>query len=202
MDSRMPTTVLRVEKPIRMRIRYTCHVCEHLLGVERKCMKCKHKRCEECPRHPSRRSQTKDTGMQPFKAKKEGVTLRKREYDDVERITRSRSKGKSQAATDGPNTMPVMQLLQYSCHKCTTTFEQRGRLCSSCGHLRCSRCSRNLSNLSYSSGEDPLGPERVYRQPRQRIRWICDHCENTFREDSRVCGECLHKRCGACRRIP
>jgi hypothetical protein len=195
-DSTVPSTVLRVEKPIRVRVRYTCHLCEDLFGVERTCKKCSHKRCDECPRHPSKRSMMKDdANKENFNSGKDVVTSRKREHD-VEQ-----SEGNSQAASDGPT--PVMQQLQHSCHKCKTAFEQRGRLCSSCGHLRCARCPRHLADWNYNgSGDEPLRPERVYRQPRQRVQWICDHCQSTFTEGSRVCGECLHKRCEACSRIP
>lgn len=199
-NSNSPTTVLRVEKQVRMRVRYTCHMCEHLFGVDRNCKTCNHKRCEKCPRHPSKRGMRREeTDKENLEINTDVVTSRKREHEDVECVTRSRSRGKHQAPSDGPT--PVIQLLHYSCHKCKSAFEQRGRLCSSCGHIRCPRCPRNLADYS-ENGEDHLRPERVHRLPRQRIRYICDHCESTFREGSKVCGECLHKRCKACRRIP
>lgn len=202
-DSNSPNTVLRVEKQIRMRVRYTCHLCEHLFGAERYCKTCNHKRCGECPRHPSSRNKRREEIDKENLAviNTDVVTLRKREHEEVELVTRSRSKGKSQVATDGPILVPAVQLLQYSCHKCNIAFEQRGRLCSACGHIRCSRCPRKLADYN-GNGEDQLRPERVHRPPRQRIRWICDHCESTFTEGSKVCSECLHKRCQACRRIP
>jgi hypothetical protein len=202
MPTALPTTVLRVEKPIRMRVRYTCHMCEHPFGVERNCKTCDHKRCADCPRHPSRRNKmTSDGNKENFEFGKNTVTARKREHEELERNTHSRSRGESQAISDEPT--PVMQFFQHSCHKCKTTFEQRGRLCNSCGHWRCARCPRDLAEWKQSvSREEQLRPERVYRQPRQRIRWICDHCQSTFTEGNRVCAECLHKRCDACQRIP
>lgn len=200
-DSTVPTTVLRVEKPIRMRVRYTCHLCENLFGIYKHCKRCNHRRCDDCPRHPSKRSKTKDDANKGnSNSAKDILTLRKREHGEIAQITRSRSR-RSKPAPDGPT--PVLQLLQHVCHKCKTHFERRGRLCSTCGHLRCARCPRNLADWNYgASGDERLRPDRVYRQPRQRIRWICDHCQCTFTEGSRVCAECLHKRCDACSRIP
>lgn len=207
-DSNSPATVLRVEKQIRMRIRYTCHLCERLFGADRSCKTCNHKRCQQCPRHPPKwRGESKNreeadkenSTKDKLAIDTDVVILRKREHEEVENITRSRSRGKKQASED--TAIPVTQLLQHCCHKCNTAFEQRSRLCSSCGHIRCSRCPRNLVNYT-DNKEEQLRPERVHRLPRLRIRWICDHCENTFTEGSKVCGECLHKRCQACRRIP
>ncbi|TID25860.1 Zinc finger RING FYVE PHD-type [Venturia nashicola] len=43
--SNYPATVLRVEKQIRMRVRFTCHLCEHIFGANRNCKTCNHKRC-------------------------------------------------------------------------------------------------------------------------------------------------------------
>jgi hypothetical protein len=204
-ESALPSTVLRVEKPIRMRIRYACHLCEKSFGSERNCKACNHKRCEQCPRHPSKRNQPRNglAHKQSFDSGNNVVIRRKREHEEVEneRTSPSRSSSKSKTMSDRPTAVP--QLLQHTCHKCKTVFEQRGRLCSSCGHLKCTRCPGNLSDTNYSrSGDSQLRSERVYRPPRQRVRWICDHCQSTFSEGCRVCAECLHKRCDACSRIP
>jgi hypothetical protein len=51
-----PEAVLRVEKQIRMRVRYTCHTCDALFIRSSTCTKCGHGRCRECPRIPPRKS--------------------------------------------------------------------------------------------------------------------------------------------------
>ncbi|TLD37972.1 hypothetical protein E2P81_ATG03647 [Venturia nashicola] len=138
--SNYPATVLRVEKQIRMRVRFTCHLCEHIFGANRNCKTCNHKRCEACPRHPSKRrlesksrEETDRENLTRTNLAKENLTIttdvvstRKREHEEMESLTRSRSRGKMQASEDAP--IPVMQSLQHSCHKCNITFEQRGRL--------------------------------------------------------------------------
>ncbi|KAF7176752.1 hypothetical protein CNMCM7691_003765 [Aspergillus felis] len=46
-------TVQRVAKPIRMRVRRTCHRCETTFGPDKVCVNCQHIRCTKCPRHAS-----------------------------------------------------------------------------------------------------------------------------------------------------
>jgi hypothetical protein len=206
--STVPPRVLRVEKPIRMRVRYTCHLCETSFGVEKNCKMCNHRRCDECPRNPPKRNKQKDDGNKENIAKADSDPdnenvwgSRKRGNQESLRTVQQRTGGTSTAVSEGPE--PVVQQLQYYCHHCSGEIDHMAQLCSSCGHLRCSQCPRALINWSLTqAAREPLKTERVYREPRQRIRWICDHCQNTFMEGSRVCAECLHKRCSECLRIP
>lgn len=59
------SSVQRVEKQPRMRVRYTCHECKHTFGREKKCSNCTHMRCDSCVRYPA-----KKTGDKAKKAKK------------------------------------------------------------------------------------------------------------------------------------
>lgn len=43
----------RVHKEVRRRRRDTCHRCNKAFGSAKTCTSCHHKRCFECPRHPS-----------------------------------------------------------------------------------------------------------------------------------------------------
>ncbi|GLB03898.1 hypothetical protein AtubIFM57258_009147 [Aspergillus tubingensis] len=47
------TTVQRVVRPIRMRVRRTCHRCQTTFGPNKVCVNCQHVRCKSCPHHPS-----------------------------------------------------------------------------------------------------------------------------------------------------
>jgi hypothetical protein len=48
----------RVHAPIRMRVRYSCHLCNTTFRHERACRNCSHQRCDQCPRLlPHRRAQ-------------------------------------------------------------------------------------------------------------------------------------------------
>ena len=43
--------------------------------------------------------------------------------------------------------------------------------------------------------------QRVFKQPRQRVRWTCDHCDSTFTHRDR-CSNCQHEKCADCIRSP
>jgi hypothetical protein len=43
-------------KPIRVRIRYSCHQCKAGFALARECPECKHRRCKQCIRYPPRRA--------------------------------------------------------------------------------------------------------------------------------------------------
>jgi hypothetical protein len=49
----------RVQKQIRMRVRYTCHNCQTVYGHDRICVSCQHKRCPECIRYPPKKKKDK-----------------------------------------------------------------------------------------------------------------------------------------------
>ena len=49
----------RVQKPIRMRVKYTCHNCKTVYGHDRICVSCQHKRCPECIRYPPKKKKGK-----------------------------------------------------------------------------------------------------------------------------------------------
>jgi len=191
----------RVEKPIRMRVRRTCHRCNASFGADRICTSCDHKRCKKCPRYPPKKG----------KAKKE------KEPEPVKL-----AEGRVRAYAPGPLTAEVKAAglvtprTKRTCHKCDTEFVPRSaRVCPNCAHLQCVKCPKEaLKNRQWPSpyagevqSEDSEADmvqkvQRIYRKPRQRVRWTCDQCTSMFTEGIKVCGKCQHKRCDKCIRIP
>ncbi|KAK4494738.1 hypothetical protein PRZ48_014094 [Zasmidium cellare] len=51
-----PNKIRRVEKPVRLRVHWTCHECRLQFGLEKVCASCGHRRCRECIRHPPKRA--------------------------------------------------------------------------------------------------------------------------------------------------
>jgi len=49
----------RVEKKPRMRVRWTCHVCNAIYGRDRNCPSCHHPRCQDCIRYPPKKPREK-----------------------------------------------------------------------------------------------------------------------------------------------
>lgn len=47
--------VERVYRPIRMRVRYTCHNCSTIFGHDKTCINCQHRRCTLCVRYPKKK---------------------------------------------------------------------------------------------------------------------------------------------------
>lgn len=48
----------------------------------------------------------------------------------------------------------------------------------------------------------PAGVQRIYRKPRQRVRYTCHECTTPFQSHSRTCDKCAHERCLECRDRP
>jgi hypothetical protein len=49
----------RVHKPIRMRVKYTCHSCSTVFGHDKVCISCQHPRCSQCTRYPPKKPKGK-----------------------------------------------------------------------------------------------------------------------------------------------
>ncbi|KIV93981.1 hypothetical protein PV10_05148 [Exophiala mesophila] len=60
-DHRPKVPYERVEKNIRMRVRYTCHNCSASFGRDKVCSSCQHRRCKKCTRHPPAKDKTKSS---------------------------------------------------------------------------------------------------------------------------------------------
>ena len=211
-SSQRDSGILRVEKQIRMRIRYVCHRCHTTFGATLICARCEHHRCRKCPRHPPKR---------PRRHHRE-AEANQRESDvygeamDVDRETRT-TKRKSnspvttniaQALTSENDPLPTfLQRASRVCHKCQESFSPiEAQVCANCGHLRCPKCFRQPgTHVENDDSSQPVSSsqrlDRFYRVPRQRIRWICDQCQTDFEPDSTVCSACLHDRCNSCTRI-
>lgn len=107
----------RVSKPIRMRIRYTCHRCKTSFGHDKECNSCRHRRCARCDRHPSRKVKptpdVQDTTSTPVAHVKEALP----------------------AASE-----PVVLDSFCTCHECQTVLEVEVQECPSCQHTICEKC--------------------------------------------------------------
>lgn len=212
-----PTAIVeRIKKPIRMRVHRYCHRCETVFGPERICASCEHRRCKKCPRFPRERSVDRDGSRtrepRKNKAKREEQHAASREPLLV--IQNPRTGGQILVHNR------IVQRVHRNCHKCRTEFmPPSSRTCSECGHARCARCSTTSGKMDKwrqgfaehvegSSEEEQQQPlrhlrqERVFRKPRQRVRWNCDQCNTLFLEGQRTCRQCGHEKCENCGRHP
>ena len=110
---------------------------------------------------------------------------------------------------------PKSQIIRRSCHKCEMQFIPASRTeCEHCQHTRCILCPRypaKSEKWPMGSPGDEQAPadearmvrtvQRVYKKPRQRVRYICDQCQTVF-VDAERCRQCGHQRCNHCTRNP
>lgn len=138
-------TVQRVTKPIRMRVRRTCHRCQTTFGPDRVCVNCQHTRCKKCPRYPAPKSKPAEPEQGAVRALPEEKKARDARPVELPRTTQkaeltipSRSGGQDLVRR------PVRQRVKRTCHECESLFPTEDATeCINCGHLRCKICPRD-----------------------------------------------------------
>ncbi|KAL4802361.1 hypothetical protein BDV18DRAFT_147377 [Aspergillus unguis] len=194
--------VQRVTKPIRMRVRRTCHRCQTSFGPDKVCVNCQHVRCKKCPRHPAAKPKDKqertETALQTIVAQK----------------TQSPAKGQQltiPSRTGGQDLVrrQARQRIRRTCHRCNTTFAPHATECASCRHIRCKNCPRDPPKLDkYPDGypgdaEPPFEPPpRTWKKPRQRVRYTCHSCSSVYRSGEKTCPNCGQHKCAETIRDP
>ncbi|KAF2451184.1 hypothetical protein P171DRAFT_418 [Karstenula rhodostoma CBS 690.94] len=204
----MPVSVQRIEKPIRMRVHRTCHRCGTTYGAEKVCAKCEHKRCKQCPRYPKKKTPLEKTQSQ---AKSDVAAVKA--LPKKKRVLTVPSRSGGELAYH-----PAKQRVRRNCHKCHALFiPPTATICEGCRHIRCTKCPREPAKLSKWPNGYPGDVEydsdtemeremerskRIWRKPRTRVRWECDHCNTTFLDGSPQCPGCGHEKCEKCVRKP
>lgn len=168
--------VPRVERPIRMRIRFWCHHCNTQYGNSRVCEQCAHQRCNRCVRHPPRRTAPR------LRLADAGHT-----YDALSTETASTSalsiaqnisvpiipESDPHSRRQSPSRIYAHPISQESIQEAGTRPE----------HI----------DSNYS---------RMAKRPRVRVRHTCHECQRTFMRKESTCAGCGHERCKDCPRNP
>ncbi|GLA19369.1 hypothetical protein AnigIFM62618_007038 [Aspergillus niger] len=190
------TTVQRVVRPIRMRVRRTCHRCQTTFGPNKVCVNCQHVRCKSCPHHPSTKTNDHrdDTqaALQAIVAQKLHKPVPVQHKPKQHPLTLP-------SRTGGQDVIhhPTRQRVRRTCHQCSTVFAPDATECSTCQHIRCTMCPRDPPKL----GKYPHGypgdvdapaepPARTWKKPRQRVRYTCHKCTTLYRSGERNCSNC------------
>jgi len=195
--------VERVEKKIRMRIRYSCHLCEATFSKDRVCRKCDHHQCSQCPRDPPKRSRERSDPIDPPQWPNQSYTETRPGHastvTDRSSLSRLPIVSRSSQAPGLPQ-----ERIQYQCHECETNFV------IGTAHYCSGRLARPVLppvdldiTLTLQSHHDGcMQKQRVWRKPRMRVRWNCHECQGVFRSGERECISCQHIRCNQCTRSP
>nr|OQO15360.1 hypothetical protein B0A51_18376 [Rachicladosporium sp. CCFEE 5018] len=198
-----PRKVRRVEKPIRIRLRWSCHECSTPLGLQGLCGGCGHRKCGKCVKEPPKKVRDVIEGAK--ENVKEDV-----EMGNVKEIARELHAGTTRDSipaaprtdptrqvfgglpeplavleANDPNSNSMLPLLSANTPMLMYTLKPNGR---------------GGTNIVHRIRNAPF-IDRVYKKPRQRIRWTCERCQTPFREHE-VCQSCDHARCDNCIRDP
>lgn len=216
--------VLRVDKPVRMRIHRECHRCKTRFGAGDVCPSCQHTRCKQCTRYPDKRTEAE---QQANREKKEALLQKHKDmapiipsYDYSPQIvlTRPRKAGNQDLVYKG---RPRMRVRRY-CHVCESLIHshaKQSRTCEQCNHKRCADCPRYPSVLY----PPPIFPVRLFLifsrdnkksypygypndEPGSKFKGVfaCHECKTKFHpeaEDGSQCSKCSHEKCAECPRV-
>ncbi|KAJ5690372.1 hypothetical protein N7462_004764 [Penicillium macrosclerotiorum] len=206
----------RVTKPIRMRVRRTCHRCDTTFGPDKVCVNCQHPRCKKCPRFPPAHEKDEEHPKVPRARIPE---IRARQPGSLPMTPHLKLTGNPAAPLAMPSRTggqdfvlkTVRQRTRRTCHSCDTVFAPGSKECQSCKHVRCKRCPRDPPKPDkYPDGfpgdEEPpklmLKPERTWKQPRRRVHYICHICNTSLNEGANSCAKCGQAKCAETIRIP
>ncbi|KAJ5177979.1 uncharacterized protein N7500_000678 [Penicillium coprophilum] len=204
--------VTRVTKPIRMRVRRTCHRCETTFGADKVCINCQHTRCTKCPRYPPARNKDGEPTRKPKIP--DAYAHVPRLFPRTSHLKLSTTKEmsiKMPSPTGGADFVrrPVRQRIHRYCHLCASLFTPGSKECPSCSHVRCKICPRDPAKLDkypdgYAGDADPPKPrpERTFKKPRRRIHYECHVCQTWFQGNVETCSNCGQAKCDLTRRIP
>lgn len=190
----------RVEKPIRMRVRFICHSCQANYSASKVCTNCQHRRCSQCTRIPPKKrkkGKEKSDGKKAAEGREKAVppsgdagVLSADTRDEAEvlrsglKFVPKKPKQRKETALTIPSRTggqdlvrkEPLQRIHRTCCQCQSSFVRESKECPQCNHLRCTKCPREPAKRDkwpdgYPGDVIPPEPERTERQWRkQRVR--------------------------------
>ena len=187
--------LIRVQKPIRMRIHRTCHRCNTAFGGSKVCA-CGHTRCTTCPRSPPRKDKSvAKPAQEPDRSDVIEVDDSHHFYDTEKIVLTIPSRTGGRALV---RRKPV-QRVRRACHECDTTFQSGSKVCAQCTHLRCVDCPREPAKKNqYPDGYPGDQPSS---DPSRPVKFNCHKCNQTYPpvllddKEALECERCKHQRC-------
>ncbi|KAI5201679.1 hypothetical protein E4T39_05182 [Aureobasidium subglaciale] len=222
--STFPATARRVQKSARMRVHRSCHECGVDFGHGVHCRACHHRLCEDCPRTAGRgiKEALAQAREYPFHVVSEessmspDLIMDEAPTDVPDPLDVSKNMSSKQASRPSTSLDPIVADDSFM-----ATLEVDDDI-PECAPIRIAHGSRRgkdamLSTMSPRSSRHvpypvstirdpilkaPAGVQRVYRKPRQRVRYTCHECSTPFHNHNRTCDKCAHERCLECRDQP
>lgn len=201
--------VLRVHKPVRMRVHRQCHQCGHELNQSGICNSCKHNNCGQCTRKPPKRNEAEVIASR----EKRDHILRERTANAMImpdwNCTPSEKAVLSKPGRQGGQELvykKVRQRVRRTCCQCLeaggpeVTFQGGKLKCPKCDHARCTDCPRDppkKDKYPYGYPGDEFGAKSI-------PHYKCHECNTKFppgAADGTECTVCSHKKCDGCERL-
>ncbi|KAI5212220.1 hypothetical protein E4T42_01328 [Aureobasidium subglaciale] len=224
--STFPATARRVQKSARMRVHRSCHECGVDFGHGIHCRACHHRLCEDCPRTAGRgvkeaMAQAREypfhvvsgeSSMSPDLVMEEAPTAVSDPLDSYANILSTNKQAPKPSTSLGPiladdSTLPTLEV-DDDIPECApiriTLSPRRGKdaMLSSMSPHSSRHVPYPISTIRDPIVKAPSGVQRVYRKPRQRVRYTCHECSTPFHNHKRICDNCTHERCLDCRDQP
>lgn len=144
--------VLRVQKPVRMRVHRKCHHCGRGINQSGSCDGCKHRVCGQCTRSPPKRTEAENAAS---RERRDHIVKDRMANAMIVPDWNSRTREGAMPSKPGrPGGQElvykkVRQRVRRTCCQCreaygSETAFQGGRLdCPKCDHARCTDCPRD-----------------------------------------------------------
>ena len=181
----MPTEkpVRRVERSIRMRIRFWCHHCGTQYGDTKICSQCTHQRCNRCVRYPP---------------KKSSARVR---FADAARASHPLSSENLHTllvAEPVPSITAPPSSPQRSAHTMPRAYTNGGH--DSAPRMEVPPTTQEASRQGIDAHPEQVDPDHIrsFRRPRVRVQQRCHECLRTFASRESICSRCGHERCRDC----
>ncbi|GAB1736670.1 hypothetical protein NU219Hw_g8288t1 [Hortaea werneckii] len=211
-----PGKIRRVEKPVRIRIHWQCHECRTYFGRERSCAWCGHRRCSDCIRTPPKKiERMMDSNRQLHVDELASQSTALPTATPAEDATHAEDGPQTSVLPAGQHSRPLEARGPSETHAHDNITSYPGlamyarprsgeRLALQPGVNSRPRRDQHRQDDGLILGDEPQmvkAVQRVYKKPRQRVRYTCDRCQTIF-VDAERCRTCGHDRCSDCTRDP
>lgn len=223
-----PVKMRRIDQAVRMRVRWTCHACHTVFASDHYCPSCGHRRCFDCHRDPVHRERAIVTDLRPLQHQHEQLSRNQRALPTGAVFQAISTFGEAAKLRDESQWQCTIQIGRprpaiipdteeapvqrppgsRDCHECEAPAQPDQARCTECQHELCRLCDtgstvamdKRQAVKTAASVNVPV-VERVYRKPRQRVRYNCERCDLQF-TGQQECSGCGHQRCPTCPRYP
>lgn len=195
-----PNKIRRIEKPVRIRLHWSCHQCKTAFAHDKVCTSCGHGRCGDCTRSPPQRVLRI---LEKTKREKESAEIlalaasASPEDDAVSGASVTMLAEQVPVEVDTEIPAPHLPLPKIETEPLRFIYTIRSGSFRDTSGLELYHMARN----HYDHDTPRPSIQRVFKQPRQRVRWTCDHCDSIFTNRDR-CSNCQHEKCVDCIRSP